>query len=54
MILRYKKNHEIKFSAPNIKYVNAGIMKWYKVEYNLDGVPRAFSATFWEPEPQEK
>lgn len=54
MTLRLKKNHEITFSAPNIKYVNAGIMKWYKIEHNECEYPRALSAYDWEEVPEKE
>ena len=48
MTLRLKKNHAITFTAPNIRYVKAGIMSWYKIEHPECDYPKALSPLFWE------
>lgn len=48
MELRLKANHNIRFFAPNIRYVDAGLMKWFKIEHSECEYPNSLSAFDWE------
>lgn len=53
MKLQLKTNHDITFSAPNIRYVDAGIMKWYIIKHGECSYPSALSAYDWEMAQEE-
>ena len=48
MTLHLKKNPKITFIAPNIRFVDCGIIKWYVIENKECTYPRALSAYDWE------